>query len=462
MRILSTDPKLLAMNQTFEAVCLAYFMEKVSQSKNDPEMGILRDLMDQGLRRGIVKPLARHVFCKDQAEEAFRMMATGKHTGKVLLKMIDDSDGISTSGTSTSGMSTSLGINQRQRPMTTVKKITFDANKSYIVIGGLGGFGLEVCYWLVKKGARKLFITSRTGMRTPYHRFCMNRLESFGAKVWILKNDVSDLSQAADLIERAIRVGRVGGIFNTAMVLKDAFFENQTKESFEEACAIKIKGTDNLDQITRVKCHDLDHFVSFSSLVASKGNLGQTNYAFANSTMDLICEKRKGSNLPGLSIQWGVIGDVGHVAEFMGNETVIAGSVPQRIISCLDVLEKMMASTCSIVGSAVEVTENMSLGSSEDFLSAILNVLGLKEASSVDPNSTLGDLGLDSLMAVEIKQLLEKNHDIILSTKEIRELKINDIKEISKAKKTDPKGPGQMSSNDARPSNEPEIELKLG
>ena len=299
-------------------------------------------------------------------------------------------------------------------------------------------------------------------MKTPYHKFCIDRLESMGAKVWILKNDVSNLSQAADLIERAIRIGPVGGIFNTAMVLKDAFFENQTKESFEEACAIKIKGTDNLDQITRIKCPNLDHFVCFSSLVASKGNLGQTNYAFANSSMDLICEKRKRNSLPGLSIQWGVIGDVGHVAEYMGNETVIAGSVPQRIISCLDVLEKVMASRCSIIGSAVEVTENMSLGSSEDFVGAILNVLGLKDASSVDPNSTLGDLGLDSLMAVEIKQLLEKNHDIILSTKEIRELKISDIKEISKSKKSDPKSaPGQIDPTQMT-ANEKEYELKIG
>ena len=448
------------MNQTFEAVCLAYFMEKVSQSKNDPEMAILRDLMDQGLKRGIVKPLARHVFKKEQAEEAFRMMATGKHTGKVLLKMVDD--GTSSPQASTSPMAASLTSNQRQRPMVTTKKITFHAEKSYIVIGGLGGFGLEICFWLVKKGARKLFITSRTGMKTPYHKFCIDRLESMGAKVWILKNDVSNLPQAADLIDRAIKIGPVGGIFNTAMVLKDAFFENQTKESFEEACAIKIKGTDNLDQITRVKCPRLDHFVCFSSLVASKGNLGQTNYAFANSSMDLICEKRKRNNLPGISIQWGVIGDVGHVAEFMGNETVIAGSVPQRIISCLDVLEKVMASSCSIIGSAVEVTENMSLGSSEDFLGAILNVLGLKDASSVDPNSTLGDLGLDSLMAVEIKQLLEKNHDIVLSTKEIRELKISDIKEISKSKKESKATPeSQNEPSQGAASDIPDIE-KIG
>ena len=145
------------MNQTFEAVCLAYFMERVLGNKNDPEMATLRDLMDQGLKRGIVKPLACHVFRKDQAEEAFRLMATGKHTGKVLLKMTDDSE-------STSKMATA---NPRQRPMATTKKITFAANKSYIVVGGLGGFGLEVCYWLIKKGARKLFITSRNEDSLP-------------------------------------------------------------------------------------------------------------------------------------------------------------------------------------------------------------------------------------------------------------------------------------------------------
>ena len=91
---------------------------------------------------------------------------------------------------------------------------------------------------------------------------------------------------------------------NFIKVLKDGLFENLSAEAFETVSVPKVKGTCNLDQVTRELCADtLDWFVVFSSVSCGRGNAGQTNYGFANSTMERICEKRRHDNLPGMGIK---------------------------------------------------------------------------------------------------------------------------------------------------------------
>jgi fatty acid synthase len=77
------------------------------------------------------------------------------------------------------------------------------------------------------------------------------------------------------------------------MVLHDALIENQSVDSFREVCEPKLEGLKNLDEVTREKCPQLDFFVAFSSLTAGRGNGGQSNYGFANSAMERICEIRR-------------------------------------------------------------------------------------------------------------------------------------------------------------------------
>ena len=83
-------------------------------------------------------------------------------------------------------------------------------------------------------------------------------------------------------------------------VLDDGFFEKQTPETFQKVCDIKIKGLLNLDRITRQDWREsLDWFVAFSSIAAGFGNIGQTNYSFANSAMERVMEKRHDDAVPG-------------------------------------------------------------------------------------------------------------------------------------------------------------------
>lgn len=82
-------------------------------------------------------------------------------------------------------------------------------------------------------------------------------------------------------------------------VLRDAFMENQTVMNFITVCDPKANGTHNLDRVSRSTCPELDWFVVFSSVSCGRGNAGQSNYGYANSVMERICELRRKDGFPG-------------------------------------------------------------------------------------------------------------------------------------------------------------------
>lgn len=129
----------------------------------------------------------------------------------------------------------------------------------------------------------------------------------------ISTSDVGTEHGAAAVIQEALELGNLGGIFHLAVVLRDSLFDNQTPTTFQEVCRPKYNGTMYLDRLTRQDdiARDLHWFVVFSSVSSGRGNAGQSNYGFANSSMERICEHRVDNGLPGLAIQWGAIGDVG-------------------------------------------------------------------------------------------------------------------------------------------------------
>jgi hypothetical protein len=84
--------------------------------------------------------------------------------------------------------------------------------------GGLGGFGLELADWLVIRGARKLVLSSRSGVRTGYQSLCVRTWRSYGATVAICLADITTKSGVRALLSEAHRLGQVDAIFNLAMV----------------------------------------------------------------------------------------------------------------------------------------------------------------------------------------------------------------------------------------------------
>ena len=165
------------------------------------------------------------------------------------------------------------------------------------------------------------------GIRTGYQARRVKVLQEMGVKVLTLTDDVGTKKGAESIVTKARELGPLGGIFHLAVVLKDALFENQTVEAFEAVNKPKYCGALYLDEITRqtAVAQHLHWFVVFSSVSSGRGNAGQTNYGFANSTMERICEDRVKSGLPGLAIQWGAIGDVGliQVSEHFSSSLIV-------------------------------------------------------------------------------------------------------------------------------------------
>lgn len=407
---------LFLKNVSFHGILLDAVFESASE-----EWEVVSGLLTKGIKDGVVKPLRSTVFNKEEVEAAFRFMAQGKHIGKVIIKVQEEEK--------------AYPLRSEPVKISAISQTSCPPTKSYIITGGLGGFGLELAQWLVERGAQKLILTSRSGIRTGYQAKRVREWKALGIQVLVSTSDIGTLEGTQLLIEEALQLGPVGGIFNLAVVLRDCMIENQTPELFSEVNKPKYSGTLHLDWVTRKKCPDLDHFVVFSSVSCGKGNAGQSNYGFANSTMERICEQRHHDGLPGLAIQWGAIGDVGVLMKTLGNkEVVVGGTVPQKISSCLEVLDIFLNQPHPIVCSFVlaeKVSVKTEEGSRLDLVEAVAHILGAHDVSALNPESSLGDLGLDSLMGVEVRQTLERDYDIVMTMREVRLLTINKLRELS-------------------------------
>lgn len=117
------------------------------------EREIVFKMIERDLASGLIQPLHSTVFQVTEVEKAFRYLSTGKHVGKVLIKIRENE----TSKTSI--------------PMRVHERAYCDSNMVYIIAGGLGGFGLELADWLILRGCRKLVLSSRTGIRTGYQAY---------------------------------------------------------------------------------------------------------------------------------------------------------------------------------------------------------------------------------------------------------------------------------------------------
>lgn len=387
-------------------------------------------LVADGIKTGAVRPLPTSVFGDHQVEQAFRFMASGKHIGKVVLKIREEEK--------------AKIVLPAPKLISAIPRTYMHKEKSYILVGGLGGFGLELANWLVSRGATKIVLTSRSGIRTGYQSLMVRRWRERGVTVAIDTNDVTTLKGAQKLLQEANKLGPVGGVFNLAAVLRDGLLENATEAEFKTVCIPKVDGTKNLDQASRELCPDLDYFICFSSVSCGRGNIGQVNYGLANSAMERICEARQSVGLPGTAIQWGAIGDTGLVLENLGdNETVIGGTLPQRMPSCLQTIDFFLQQPCPVLASMVVAEKRKAETGGAGLVSCIANILGLKDTKNVSDSATLADLGMDSLMGAEIKQTLERNFDTVLSAADIRMLTFGRLKALESG------GAGDTSSSSA-------------
>ncbi|CAL8305722.1 unnamed protein product [Boreogadus saida] len=415
---------LFLKNVAFHGILLDALFEEGNREWEE-----VSDLLQEGIASAVVQPLKTTVFPRDGVEDAFRHMAQGKHIGKVLLQVRSEEAG--------------AAVATPPLSLRAICRTFCPAAHSYVITGGLGGFGLELAHWLTERGARKLVLTSRSGIRNGYQARRVREWRSQGVEVLVSTSDVATEEGAEALVTEARRLGPLGGVFHLAMVLKDGMLENLTPQLFLDVNKPKYDGTVHLDRATRKACGDLRYFVAFSSVSCGRGNAGQSNYGYANSAMERVCERRARDGLPGLAVQWGAIGDVGVVLETMGggNEAVVGGTLPQRIASCLEVLDGFLCQRRPVVSSFVlaerAVATSDAGADQKDLVEAVAHILGVRDVSTLNADSSLADLGLDSLMGVEVRQTLERDYDIVMAMREIRQLTINKLRELSNSKPTE-------------------------
>lgn len=408
------DKDILHENITYYHIRTDHFMPE--------ELTSIKELVCQGIKDKVVHPLDFSYYKHTEIQKAFQQIQDPNNLKSVLVQIRED--------------------NSEDIKILTEPKLC-SPDKSYILVGGLGGFGLELAEWLVNEGATKLILTSRSGITTGYQERKLRLLRERNINLMVSSRNVTTEEGCRKLIKETGDVGPIGGVFNLAMVLEDGLFENQTPENFRKVCEPKVDGTMNLDRVTRDCCmNSLDWFVVFSSITSGRGNVGQTNYGYANSAMERLCEQRKKDGLPGLAIQWGAIGDVGVVIDKMGgNDTNVGGTLPQRMSSCLSTLRKLMTQSYAVASSFVLAEKTIETGQDEQErkltpFDAAMKVIGITDTENVNSSTHLIDLGLDSLMTTEIRQVMERQFGITLKVDEIRNLTIKQLREYSKDKDT--------------------------
>jgi hypothetical protein len=169
----------------------------------------------------------------------------------------------------------------------------------------MSGLGLEVAEWLSARGAGEVIAMGRS-LPSAETTALFEAMRAQGTTVTVCQGDVS---QSAD-VQRALRSALpLRGIFHCAGVVDDGLLLQQNRERFQRVLAPKIGGACHLHRLT---CNSpLDHFVLFSSIASPLGSPGQTNYASANAFLDAMAQYRRSHRLPALSIDWGAWSETG-------------------------------------------------------------------------------------------------------------------------------------------------------
>jgi phthiocerol/phenolphthiocerol synthesis type-I polyketide synthase C len=272
--------------------------------------------------KGTYKPLPHSVFASADVADAFELMQRSHHIGKIVVQPPKPE-------------------NLKDIP----QPFTVSATGTHVVTGAFGGFGLETAKWLADRGARNLVLTGRRVAPSPEARKVLEDLKRDGVKVLALACDVGDAMSVQKLFEAIdASMPPVSGIIHSAMVLDDAIIPNLDHERFMQVLNPKVAGADNLDAVTRHR--KLDYFVLFSSVTTTMGNPGQGNYVAANAYMEGLARKRRAEGLPALAVGWGPILDVGVLArneKLQQNLKKVMGVSGLRAREALELMQRALS-----------------------------------------------------------------------------------------------------------------------
>ncbi|MFC1607330.1 SDR family NAD(P)-dependent oxidoreductase [Candidatus Latescibacterota bacterium] len=222
---------------------------------------------------------------------AFRYMRKGVHIGKIVISMEEP------------------GVTLEPA----IETIETTEEGTYLITGGLSGFGLAVAGWLVDCGARHIVLVGRSGAASAEARDAVASLREAGVEVVAERCDITVEDQVRHLLKSIEgTMPPLRGVIHAAMVLDDAPLMEMDSTQMKKVLDPKILGAWNLHTQTTDK--DLDFFICFSSFSTLIGNRDQGNYVAGNYFLDTLARYRQTQGFPALTINWGAIADVGYVA----------------------------------------------------------------------------------------------------------------------------------------------------
>jgi hybrid polyketide synthase / nonribosomal peptide synthetase FtdB len=314
------------------------------------------------------------------------------------------------------------------------------AEGTYLITGGLGGLGLAVAEWMVARGVRHLALLGRSDP-TGAGLDAAERLRSAGAELLTFAADVADRGQLARVLaEIEARMPPLKGVIHAAGVLEDATLSRLDRVRLRAAMAPKVAGSWNLHELTLDR--PLEFFVLFSSLAGAVGAPGQGNYAAANAFLDALAWHRRSRKLPALSVAWAAWSEIGLAARpdrggrlarmgfpslrpeqglaalerlLGGDETHVAVAPfdPERwreLHAAPDAPAAAASGRESLRRAPVERREALAAASLRQIVARVLRL----PLERVEPDRPLTRMGLDSLMALELRNHAETELGVTL------------------------------------------------
>lgn len=433
---------------------ITYFGIDADQLMNErPELTakLFGEVMDL-FEKGVLHPLPYTRFEAREVVEAFRYMQQSQQIGKIVV-------------TYRNGIPSNQ-IGQQTINLAKTDKcvsLELDPNASYVVTGGLGGFGLRTALWLAEKGARHLILLGRRGAETVEAQNGIHSLETLGVKVSAYSCDVTDSVKLTKILEPWLN--RIKGIVHAAAVIKDGIIENLGEDQLQKVLEPKIIGALNLHYSTRDQA--LDFFVMYSSATTLFGNPGQAAYVAANTGLEALASYRRAQGLTATCMLWGAIDDAGFLARNqkikdalqhrMGGRAINSAAaliqlehailnqsnnegvldldinslfkfLPSAITPKFDLLRSKITQansdqqhTDDIPRMLIEMNDRELLVAFMEKVKNELSKILRISADKIDTTKSIYDMGLDSLMGVELVVALEAKFGIRLSVMAVSE-----------------------------------------